>query len=167
MSKHEVLYHEDFKAKQRSIVLLHGIFEPRFIEGLKTRLQETFYIMEGRPSLQAAQINCRRLNKIGITPTLICDNMAGFLFAKDLVKEVYIAYESSDEQGSYAAIGSLILAVLALRHQIPVKAVPMDPQPKVSAVAQDLAFFMGKRVAPKGVKTFVPTREFVSKKYYV
>ena len=107
--------------KNHSIILLHGVFAVDFFDQLidDCSTKEVF-VMEGRPSLEAAQVNCRELLKHKITPTLISDNMAGFLFFKNLVKEVWMAYQASDTDGAVCDIGALILGVLGKRHSVPV-----------------------------------------------
>ena len=108
MHKSDFLYHEHFKPMQKSVVLLHGEFEPSFFDLFKGRKQEKFYVMEGRPSLKASKTACQQLLKRKIKPTLIADNMAGFLFGKNLVKEVWIAYYQADHRGAMCPIGASI-----------------------------------------------------------
>jgi methylthioribose-1-phosphate isomerase len=164
-SKPDFMLHEDFKAMQRSIVLLQGCFDKSFFQQLKDRKEEKFFILEGRPGLKAAQSNCSQLNKIGITPTLICDNMAGFLFAKDLVKEVRIAYVHKDDETLTVSIGGSILGVLAMRHGVSVHAYPSDEKLKPVADGNELLMFKGKLVAPKTAKAYVPLVEQLERKY--
>ena len=83
----------DIQDLRQSVILLHGVFANDFFPLLKDR-DETVFVMEGRPSLEAAQKNCSALNKMDKTPVLISDNMAGFLFYKNMIgssdeKEVY------------------------------------------------------------------------------
>ncbi len=161
------MLHGDFQPMRRSIVLLHGCFDKTFFTSLKERKAEKYFITEGRPSLRAAQSNCSQLNKIGVTPTLICDSMAGFLFAKDLVKEVWIAYAYEDAEELTVAIGGSVLCGLAARHQVPVYAYSSGEKIKLFADGKELLNFKGTRVAPKGVKAYVPLLEPVLKRYFI
>lgn len=164
--KSKFMVNDDFKAVEKSVTLLHGCFDKSFFQRFKDQKEMKVYITEGRPTLRAAQSNCSQLNKVGTNPTLICDNMAGFLFAKDMVKEVWIAYDEQDAEGLTVAIGGSILAVLGMRHQIPVYAYPSDKKNKTLADPKELLSFLGVRVAPKGAKTYVPLVEHVELKYF-
>lgn len=167
MAKPGFMLDEDFKPLQRTIVLLQGRLDKKFFDTLKDRREEKFFIMEGRPSLEAAQSNCSRLNKIGITPTLICDNMAGFLFAKNCVKEVWAAYDHIEGEDVFVSIGGSILSVLCLRHQVPIYAFPSGRKQKPLADGKELLGFKGIPVAAKGTKAYVPLLESVPKHYLI
>lgn len=98
--------------KLNNVALIQGVFRPDFFTFLK-KSKKNIVVLEGRPSLQAARENCLQLQKIGITPTLMADNMAGYLFSKGIVKEVWIASQATDKNGAMCDIGALIVAVLA------------------------------------------------------
>jgi methylthioribose-1-phosphate isomerase len=92
--------------------------------------------------------------------------MAGFLFSKDMVKEVWIAYDGKDEEGLTVAIGGSILSILATRHQVPVFAFRSDKKTPVLADKNELLNFQGRRIAPKGAKTYAPLVEHVEHKFF-
>ena len=124
-----------------------------------------FFVLEGRPNLEAAVQNCRTLLKSKIKPTLIADNMAGFLFFKNCVKEVRLAYQYKDSQGALCDIGALILGALARRHKVPVVLYPAQRRTRFLGNPQDLLKFQGKRIAPKGARAYAPLVEWLPKKY--
>ncbi len=146
-------------------ILLHGTFEKTFLRLLKEQGVKEIFVMEARPSLDGAKKLCPQLLKNKITPVLIADNMAGFLFFKGYLKEVWISYQSETEDDLVCPAGSLILGVLAKKHGVPVKAFLSLKKAKAVADPKSILSFNGKRVAAKGAKGFVPLVENVSKKY--
>lgn len=151
--------------KKRSVTLLHGIANDTLFGLLKKRKAKHVFVLEGRPKLEGAKVLCRKLLKKKITPTLISDNMAGFLFYKDFVKEVWVAYQSVDSQGALCSIGALILGVLGKKHNVPVYLTPAAGKTKTMGSPNDILKFEGKQIAAKGVKTYVPLVENLPKKY--
>ena len=164
MSK-KTITDEDLKLMQGSVVLLHGVFEKTFFDMLKARGPAKVFVMEGRPSLHAAKVAITHLLKRGITPTIIADNMAGFLFYKNMVKEVWLAYETIHDRGSLCYIGSSILGVLAKKHEIPVYCYPGEKaekgKNKLMGDEKEITTFNGVKIAPKGTKGYVPLFEHV------
>jgi len=164
MSKQKIT-NEDLKALRGKVTLLHGVFKKPFFDVLKKSSPEKVFVLEGRPSLDSGKSCCRELIKRKIQPTIISDNMAGFLFFKGLVKEVYLAYQAADRKGAVCDAGALILSILCKEHNIPVKCFASSRKTKGLGSLKDIAFFNGIRVAPKGIKTYVPLMEWVSKNY--
>ncbi|MCA9408742.1 MAG: hypothetical protein KC733_08630 [Candidatus Omnitrophica bacterium] len=146
-------------------ILVHGRMKDSFFDLFNGRTIKDFYVMEGRPSLEAAKESCKQFLKRKITPTVIADNMAGFLFSINLVQEVWIAYQEADDQGVLCSIGSGILAVLAAKHQVPVLCYPAKVKEKLLGKEKDLCYFNGQRTAPSAVKAYVPLVEWVPGKY--
>src|SRR5271154_5589587 len=112
---------QDYKTK--SICLFQGILSADVFKNIKFTKDSHVFVCEGRPSLEAGRKTVGILLKKGITPTVISDNMAGFLFFKGLVNEVVMACQYADNKGALCDMGALILAVLAKKHKIPVKLV--------------------------------------------
>ncbi|MBZ0166707.1 MAG: hypothetical protein K8I00_07855, partial [Candidatus Omnitrophica bacterium] len=135
-----------------------------FDDIVKKNIQDVF-VMEGRPSLESAQFSCRELIKRKVKPTLIADNMAGFLFYKNLVKEVRISYQISDKDGALFQIGALILGVLGKRHDVPVKLYPSSHRLALLGKDKEILFFNGMKVAPNNVRGYVPLAEWLPQKY--
>jgi methylthioribose-1-phosphate isomerase len=150
---------------EKSVVLIQGLVDESLFDLLKNNAGETIFLLEGRPKLKAVKILSKQLNARKIIPTLIADNMAGFLFYKNLVKEVWLGAQSTEKDGALCNTGALILGVLAKRHGVPVYAYPMVGKNKAMANAKDIFSFNGVRVAPKGIKGYVPLNEWVPAKY--
>ncbi len=149
----------------KDIILLHGHFESEFFDDLKKKKTKTVFILEGRPDLSSSKASIKELLKRKIKPTLIADNMAGFLFSKKMVKEVHLSYQQRDENGVMAQVGSLILAVLGFRHKVKVVMHQGSKKLKLMGKSKDILEFANTRVAPKGVKGYVPLLEVVPEKY--
>jgi len=155
---------QHFKAK--SIILLLGSFESSFYDFTGHGPLATVHcVLEGRPTFASSRAACRELLKRRITPTVIADNSAGFLFARGWVKEAWVAYQAKDKDGVIGDSGALILGVLAKYHGVPLFAAPGMPAKKIMAAAADICSLNGKRVAPVGVKGYAPLLEFLPKKY--
>ena len=132
---------------------------------LKKKRGKKFFILEGRPGLEAARHSSHELIKRKMKPTLIADNMAGFLFYKNLVNEVWLSYQSIDKKGALCQIGGLILGVLARRHKVPVALYPSGQKSQLLGHPKEISSFNGMRVAPSNIPGYVPLVEWVPKKY--
>ncbi len=151
--------------KKKSITLIHGEFKDEFFDGLKKQKLKQVFVCEGRPTLKSSKHAVKALQKRKILPTVITDNMAGFLFYKGYVKEVNVAYQQKDKNGILAQIGSLVLSVLASAHKVPVKGHTAQTHLDLLDHSGSLHRFNGKKVIDKNVKTFVPLVEWVDCKY--
>ena len=151
--------------KRKSAIVLQGVFDASIFDALKRRKIKEAFVLEGRPGLEAAKQSSRELLKRKIRPTLIADNMAGFLFYKNLVREVWVSCQYADRKGALCQIGGLILGVLGKKHNVPVYAYPNGSKVKLLGSSRELAFFNGVKVAPRGVPGYVPLAEWVPSKY--
>ena len=156
---------KDWDKKMSKGVLIHGLFTSRFFDDLVKSQHQAIFVLEGRPVFQTSKHACRELNKRKITPTLISDNMAGFLFYKNLVKKVFLSYQAVDHRGALCPIGSLILAVLGKKHHVPVDLYPSKEKEKLMGRSQDICYLNGQKIVPENFKGYVPLTEWVSKKY--
>jgi methylthioribose-1-phosphate isomerase len=147
------------------IAIIQGSFTSSAFDVFKKKNGNEYYVLEGRPSLESSTKSIYELNKRKIKPTLIADNMAGFLFSKNMVKEINLAYQTRDNEGALCQIGALILAVLGKKHKVPVNLYPGIRSPQRMGKQKDIFEFNGVRVAPKGIKGYVPLMESVPKKY--
>ncbi|MCF6764211.1 S-methyl-5-thioribose-1-phosphate isomerase [Thiotrichales bacterium 19S3-7] len=78
------------------------------------------YVDETRPLLQGARLTTWELDKLGISHTLICDNMAASLMKAGKVDAVIVGADRIAKNGDFAnKIGTYALAVLANYHKIP------------------------------------------------
>jgi methylthioribose-1-phosphate isomerase len=151
--------------KAERLIMLQGGFDEFALAKIKQAKVKKVYIPEGRPKLDASRMAVKELNKLGIKPVLISDNMAGFLFSRGLVREVWLSYQLVDEKGAVCRIGALILAVLAKKHKVPVYLFKSGVKLKFMGKPQDLFYFLGERIAPKGIKAYVPQVEWVPQRY--
>ena len=147
-------------------VLVQGNMPPKFFDQLQKCSVKDVFVLEGRPSLKAAKGSSWQLQKRGVTPTIMADNMAGYLFYKNLISEVWVGCQSVGPQEAQCDIGALILAVLAQTHQIPLYGYKTKVEKKGSAASNDLTKFNGQRIVAGKVKAFVPLAEKVPMKYF-
>jgi len=154
---------QDYKTK--SIILFQGILSAESLKKVKLLKGDHAFVCEGRPSLEAGRKTSLVLLKKGITPTVISDNMAGFLFFKGLVKEVIIACQYADKSGALCDTGALILAVLAKRHKISLKLLVAEHRTRFLGDPQAILSFEGQRMAPKDTHGYVPLVEWVPARY--
>ena len=154
---------QDYKIK--SICLFQGVLSVESLKKIKLVKGTHAFVCEGRPSLEAGRKTSSILLKNGITPTVICDNMAGFLFFKGLVKEVIIACQYADNKGALCDMGALILAVLAKKHKISVRLLVADHRTRFLGDPKSILSFEGQRIAPKDTYGYVPLVEWVPAKY--
>lgn len=154
-----------FIEHKKSAVMVQGVLDKSFFTVLKKRKVKEVVVLEGRPTLEAAKTLCKELLKQKIKPILIADSMAGFLFYKDLVKEVWISYQAAHKTGALCDIGALILGVLGKKHDVPVNLFPSRRKTKPTGTQKDILEFNNIRVAPKGIKGYVPLVEFLPSEY--
>ena len=146
-------------------ILIHGVGNGVFIKTLKERGVKEAFVMEGRPHLDGAKILCKTLLSAKIIPTLISDNMAGFLFYKNFIKEIWTAYQTSDVNGAVCDVGALTLGILGKRHGVVLNLFPSAKRRSHKAKPTEITRFESKRIAPAGVKGFVPLLESIPQKY--
>ncbi|MDO8580846.1 MAG: hypothetical protein Q7S13_05135 [Candidatus Omnitrophota bacterium] len=146
-------------------ILLQGVFKSTFFNELKKRGIKEAYVLEGRPTLESAKVTTKELLKQGITPILISDNMAGFLFYKKMLKEVWVSYQLADDNGAVCRIGGLVMGILGKKHHIPVNLYPAKEKSRLMGDQKEILFFNGKRVAPKNIAGYVPLVEWLPRKY--
>src|SRR5271170_5406646 len=127
---------QDYKIK--SISLFQGLLSAESLKKVKMIKDHHAFVCEGRPSLEAGRKTSGILLKKGITPTMISDNMAGFLFFKGLVKEVVIACQYADKKGALCDMGALILAVLAKKHKVPLQLMAADQRHRFLGDPKDI-----------------------------
>lgn len=136
--------------------LIFGCPTNEFYNDLKA--QEAF-VAELRPGLEGMKQVSKSLLERGIKPVVICDNMMAFCMERGLVSEVYIFSEKGNPHAAVCRTGSLIAAICARQHRVPVilhktKALP-------AAKKADLLTIGGVKVASAKAKTYVPVTEAV------
>ncbi len=148
-----------------SVILLHGCMHHSFFDTLKKRKIKEAVVLEGRPKMESLRSSCRQLLKHKINPTVIADNMAGFLFYKNLVKEVWLSCQDTGRNGAFCDIGALILGVLGKRHHIPVNLYPASGKTALLGRPKEVFYFNGCKVSANGLRGYVPLSEWVPAKY--
>ena len=151
--------------KRKPTILIHGLPTKEYIELLRKKKVKEAFVMEGRPKLIGAKVLCRELLNKGIKPVLVTDSMAGFLFYKNFVQEIWGTYQSKHQEGALCDIGTLVLGVLGKRHNVSLSLVPARRRSLVLGKQKDILEFASKRIAPTGVKGYVPLVEFVPGEY--
>ena len=148
------------------MVLIHGVLPEMFFEALAQQACKDVVVLEGRPDLESAKDSCRKLQRRGLVPTLMADNMAGYLFYKNQLKEVWMSYQTADKEGAMCDIGALIVAVLARKHGVPVFGYPSSRKRQLLGNPKDLLKFNGRPITNKKILTYVPLVEWVPAKYF-
>lgn len=151
--------------KEKSIILLQGVLTPGALAKIKHKGGSRIVICEGRPTLRAGEHNSRYFLDQRITPVIICDNMAGFLFYKGYVKEVMLACQHVDHTGALCDSGALILAVLAQKHKVSVRLLDGEHKKHFLGNPKDLLTLKGMPAAPAKTHVYAPLVEWVSAKY--
>ena len=153
------------KGLDQPVVLLQGLLVESFFDFIKKRDIKMAVVLEGRPRLKAVKSNTDKLLKNGIIPLVIADNMAGYFFYKNLVKEVWIGYQSKSKETLVGETGALILGVLGKRHKVPVNAYPAQGIREFIGQESELLSFNGKQVTSQKLRCYVPLLEIVPRKY--
>ncbi len=155
--------HNDRK-KRESYILLYGIPQPGSYSFLSHALKAdgapAILVPEMRPELWGVHVIARELLERNIPTTLISDNMMGAFFAQGQIKRLYLFYSELSEKGPSGICGSLLAALLARRHGVPVELLASEER-RESPLDRDVATFLGRRVAPDGVRIYPIEREVV------
>jgi methylthioribose-1-phosphate isomerase len=151
--------------EHNSVVLLQGVFAPAVFDLLKKRKAREVFVMEGRPGLEAAVSSCAELLRRGLKPTLIADNMAGFLFYQGLLKEVWLSSYAMDQERVLCHVGALALGVLGQKHSVPVYTYLDNRKLRLLGRSREITHFKDVKIAARGVKGYVPLAEWVPKKF--
>lgn len=146
-------------------ILLRGTPQKSFFDTLASKNIKELFILEGRGTVRKTSAFCKEILKHHITPTFITDNMAGFLFFKNLVKEVWVTYQDVKEENLVSEAGALMLGILSRKHHVPFFAVRSKYVLPAKGRPKDILEFFGRTIAPKGTKTFVPLLEALPKSY--
>ena len=153
------------KPTTRSSILIQGVVDGALFDWSKIKKAKTIFVMEGRPRLEAARYVCRQLQKRKMIPTLIADNMAGFLFYRGWVREIWMACQVKERGGYLCDAGALILGVLGKRHNVPVHLYPAKRTTDFLSSQKDILNFNGVPITPRGVKGYAPLVDWVPERY--
>ncbi|HPB69141.1 MAG TPA: hypothetical protein PLT76_06430 [Candidatus Omnitrophota bacterium] len=149
----------------KEYVFLHGVPQPELWDKFKAGKFKACVIPEGRPDLQSADKNSRAILKKKMSPVLIADNMAGFMISRNMIKEIWLAYQVGDAHGALCDIGALIYAILGKKHGVPVFCYPAAKKRRFIGKPREIFYFCEKRIAPRGIQGYVPLLEWVPGAY--
>ena len=126
------------------------------------------YADETRPLLQGARLTAWELMQRGISATLICDSMAGWVMKEGRVQAVIVGADRIAANGDSAnKIGTYSLSILAIAHNIPFYvAAPSSTFdltiesgaeiPIEERASTEITHAFGKQTAPDGCGTYNP-----------
>jgi methylthioribose-1-phosphate isomerase len=137
------------------IPLIFGVPDKFFYGSLKA---EMVFVAELRPSLSGMTVVAQELLRRHIQPVVICDNMLAFCMERGLVSEVCIFHNALNKQTSLSRTGSLIAALCAKKHDIPVY---LSPGAVLEPETTSLLKVRGMKVTAQDIKTYVPLLEEV------
>ncbi|MBI3910800.1 MAG: S-methyl-5-thioribose-1-phosphate isomerase [Armatimonadetes bacterium] len=126
------------------------------------------WVSETRPRLQGAKLTAWECQQLGISHTLIADNVAGWLMRQGRVDAVIVGADRVAANGDTAnKIGTYSLAVLARAHRVPFyvaapvstidrqlasgEAIPIEERS-----AEEVTTVSGRRITPPGVVAYNP-----------
>jgi translation initiation factor 2B subunit (eIF-2B alpha/beta/delta family) len=138
--------------------LIFGVPGKKFFESFSG---DQAFVAELRPGLEGMKQTSAALLRKGVRPVVICDNMMAFCMERGLVARVHIFYQSISGKAAVCRTGSLIAALCAAFHGIPVEAHRGSPLKK----APSLLKISGESVTSGRIKTYVPLVEEVPLKY--
>lgn len=141
-----------------------GVIHAAWAEGKRFSV----FVDETRPLLQGARLTAWELVQEKIPATVITDSMAGWLMRKGKIALVLVGADRIARNGDTAnKIGTYSIAVLSKWHNIPFYvAAPTSTLdltlasgsdiPIEERAPEELTYFQGRRITPKGIKTFNP-----------
>ncbi len=142
-------------------------------EGKKIKV----YADETRPLLQGARLTAWELLQEGIEATLICDSTAGEVMRERKINKVLVGADRVASNGDVAnKIGTYTVSVLAKENDIPFYvACPFstidlslsggEDIPIEQRDPQEVASFLGKRIAPSGINVYNPAFDITPARY--
>ncbi len=116
-------------------------------------------VPEMRPGLAGLQTVARELSERGVAVQIISDNMMGTFFADGAIRRLYLFYDEIGGQGPVGGCGSLLAALLARAHGVPIELLAGEAAP--APVDHDVSTFMGRRVITDGINIYPVEKEIV------
>jgi translation initiation factor 2B subunit (eIF-2B alpha/beta/delta family) len=143
---------------KEKIHLIFGVPEKKFFRDFS---EARSFVAELRPGLEGVKYTAAALLKKGTQPVIICDNMMAFCMERGLVDRVHIFYQSINKKTAVCRTGSLIAALCAATHGIPVEAHRAAPLRKSGSLLK----ISGQSVTSGRMKTYAPLTEEVPLEY--
>jgi methylthioribose-1-phosphate isomerase len=148
-----------------------GVIRAAWDQGKQIKVVAT----ETRPLLQGARLTAYELHRDHIPVTLITDNMAGFILAKNHVNLVVVGADRILQDAVVNKIGTYSLAVLARAHGVPFYvAAPtstMDLRHTSHETiieerdSKEVTHFHSKRISPRGITVMNPAFDVTPMNY--
>ncbi len=155
---------QDIKREKEKYLLLYGMPKPGsyayLAHALKAEKCHTLLVPEMRPELWGAQRVTPELMRRDIPTILISDNMMGTFFAQGQIERLYLFYAELSEKGPVAICGSLLAALLARAHGVPVELLSSE-ETNLASLDRDISTFLGQRVISEGIAIHPVEREVV------
>lgn len=152
------------KSKKESYLLLYGIPRqgdyPFLSHALKAEEAPAILVPEMRPQLWGVHVIARELVRRNIPTTLISDNMMGAFFSQGQIRRLYLFYSELGEKGPLGICGSLLAALLARRHGVPVELMASEAN-REPPMDRDASTFLGQRVSPDGAAVYPIDKETI------
>jgi methylthioribose-1-phosphate isomerase len=125
------------------------------------KLEKAAHILaaEMRPELSGLEVVAKELTARNIPVEIISDNMMGTFFAQGAIRRLYLFYSEIGSAGPVGICGSLLAALLARAHGVPIELLAGDAA--VESVDRDISTFIGRRVVPDGVKIYPVEKEVI------
>ena len=150
--------------EKRKYLLLYGTPKADSYDylahALKAEKCDGLLVPEMRPQLWGAQRVTPELIRRDIPTTLISDNMMGTFFAQGEIERLYLFYAGLGAEGPVAISGSLLAALLARAHRVPIELLSSEETPPAS-LDRDVSTFLGERVISEGIAVHPIEREVV------
>ncbi|MDD5019865.1 MAG: hypothetical protein PHH75_04590 [Candidatus Omnitrophica bacterium] len=141
---------------KQPIPLIFGVPQKDFYARLKAK---KVFVAELRPALEGMTDVAKELLRRRIQPVVICDNMMAFCMERKLVSAVHIFAQGKKKDVALCRTGSLIAALCARIHRIPV-VLHEGAMPREAKDA-DLLKIAGVKVTSSKIQTYVPLLEEV------
>lgn len=135
------------------------------------------FVDETRPILQGARLTTWELQRVGISSTLITDNMAAHFMRRGGIRAIFVGADRIATNGDVAnKIGTYGLAVLAQAHSIPLYVVAPrstidlrlpdgEGIPIEERAPDEVTSIRGIRIAPEGVQVANPAFDVTPARY--
>jgi len=141
------------------IPLVFGVPDASFYASFHEAFKEKkVFVAELRPGLEGMKVVSKEFLKMGVVPVVICDNMMAFCMQRGLVRDAHIFSNSRDNEKGSCRTGSLIAALCAALHHIPVY---MHASQNKAPKGFDLTKIGNDSVTIQGLRTYAPLLEDV------
>jgi methylthioribose-1-phosphate isomerase len=125
---------------------------------LKVEKPAHVLVAEMRPGLAGLQTVAKELSERGVPVQIVSDNMMGTFFAEGAIRRLYLFYHDVGTAGPVGGCGSLLAALLARAHGVPIELIAGEAAPPLDA---DVSTFFGRRVFADGVEIYPIEKEVV------